>query len=99
MTDRGESPGPKKIVGLKYEMGEGLPTVVVKASGKSVDDILRARSLTSGPPVVKDQQLAEQLYRLPMDGQIGPELFQLVAALLAHVFAIEESLKKGGDRA
>jgi len=93
MTNAGENPGPKKLVGLRYDMGEGLPQVVVKASGKTVDDVLRKRSLVSGPPVVKDTRLADQLYRLPIDGQIGPDLFQLVAALLAHVFAIEESLK------
>lgn len=93
MTEADEKRVPKKLVGLRYDMGEGLPHVVVKASGQTVDDVLRKRSLISGPPVVKDAALAEQLYRLPIDGQIGPDLFQLVAALLAHVFAIEESLK------
>ncbi|MBI3900290.1 MAG: EscU/YscU/HrcU family type III secretion system export apparatus switch protein [Gammaproteobacteria bacterium] len=92
-----EHSSPKKVVGLKYEMGEGLPTVVVKASGNAVDEVLRARSLVNGPPVVQDAQLADQLYRLPMDGHIGPELFQLVAALLAHVFAIEEAEKRKGN--
>jgi type III secretion system FlhB-like substrate exporter len=43
--------------------------------------------------VVRDPELVEQLYRLPMDGHIGPELFQLVATLLAHVFAIDEKLR------
>jgi hypothetical protein len=28
-----------------------------------------------------------------VDGAIGPELFQLVAILLTHVFAIEERLR------
>jgi type III secretion system FlhB-like substrate exporter len=44
--------------------------------------------------LVKDPQLLQQLYRLPMDAEIGPELFQLVAALLAHVFAVEQRLKE-----
>lgn len=94
MTNAGENPGAKKLIGLKYNLGEGLPQVIVKASGSTVDDVLRTRSLVSGPPVVKDKRLAEQLYRLPIDGQISPDLFQLVAALLAHVFAIEETLKE-----
>lgn len=93
MTKPEHTTPPKKLIGLKYDMGQGLPQVVVKASGKTVDDVLRKRSLVSGPPVVKDEQLAEQLYRLPVDGQIGADLFQLVAALLAHVFAIEEAHK------
>ena len=84
----------KKVVGLRYEPGEGLPQVVVKGSGQLADAILRKRDAVDGPVVVKDAQLLEQLYRLPMDAQIGPELFQLVAALLVHVFAIEQKLKE-----
>lgn len=85
-----------KVVGLKYEQGTGLPQVIVKGSGKMADAILRQGNSGDGPMVVKDAQLLEQLYRLPMDAQIGPELFHLVATLLAHVFAIEHKLK--GDK-
>ena len=95
MSDAREKTEDKRIIGLKYELGEGLPQVIVKANGKAVDDILRKRNLVTGPPVVKDQALLEQLYKLPMDAQIGPELFHLVASLLAHVFAVEAKLKRG----
>jgi flagellar biosynthesis protein len=82
-----------KVVGLSYEPGGPLPRVVVKGCGEFAERILRERDWLHGPEVVRDRQLAEQLYRLPMDGQIGPELFQLVAILLTHVFAIEEKLR------
>ena len=78
----------KKVVGLKYEPGEGVPQVMVKASGAAADVLLRRRDALDGPPLVEDRALAEQLYRLPMDAPIGPELFELVAALLAHVFSL-----------
>ncbi len=81
-----------KVIGLQYRPAQGLPQIVVKGCGEMAERILRSRNLSNGPPVIRDPQLAEQLYRLPMDGQIGPELFQLVATLLAHVFAIEEQL-------
>lgn len=84
----------KKVVGLGYEPGQGLPRVVVKGSGKMAEEILRRRDPDEGPMLVKDPKLLEQLYRLPMDAEIGPELFQLVAALLAHVFAVEQRLKE-----
>jgi flagellar biosynthesis protein len=84
----------KRVVGLRYEPGQGLPRVIVKGSGKAAEEILQRRSTQDGPLVVKDKQLLEQLYRLPMDAEIGPELFQLVAALLAHVFAVEQRLKE-----
>jgi flagellar biosynthesis protein len=84
----------KKVVGLAYEPGKGLPRVVVKGNGPMVEQILRERDPVEGPMLVKDPQLLQQLYRLPMDAEIGPELFQLVAALLAHVFAVEQRLKE-----
>jgi flagellar biosynthesis protein len=87
----------KKVVGLKYEAGEGLPQVVVKGHGPAAQEILRSRDALDGPPVVQDSALAEQLYRLPMDATIGPELFELVAALLAHVFSLEQRVEGGSD--
>jgi len=89
-----ENEHDKKVVGIAYEPGKGLPRVVVKGNGPMADEILRARDPADGPLLVKDPQLLQQLYRLPMDAEIGPELFQLVAALLAHVFAVEQRLKE-----
>ena len=85
-----------KVVGLKYEPEEGLPQVILKGAGKTADEILRRRSPYNGPPLVRDRKLLEQLYRLPMDAEIGPELFHLVASLLAHVLAVDAK-QKGGE--
>jgi flagellar biosynthesis protein len=93
MNNDAKSVPPKQVVGLKYEVGERLPQVILKGSGKIADEILRSRDLVTGPPIIKDAQLAQQLYRLPMDAEIGPELFHLVATLLAHVFAVDAALK------
>jgi flagellar biosynthesis protein len=84
---------PRKVIGLAFEARDELPRVVVKGCGEAAERILHERDWLHGPGVVKDPQLLEQLYRLPMDGTIGPELFQLVAILLTHVFAIEERLR------
>jgi type III secretion system FlhB-like substrate exporter len=80
----------KKVVGLKYDPAEGVPQVVVKGGGAAAEELLRSRDALGGAPVVHDGPLAEQLYRLPMDAPIGPELYELVAALLAHVFFLEK---------
>jgi len=85
-----------KVVGLHYRPAGGLPQIVVKGCGDMAEQILKQRDWLSGRPVVRDPKLAEQLYRLPMDGHIGPELFQLVATLLAHVFAMDEKLRGEG---
>lgn len=84
----------KRVVGLKYEPGQGLPQVIVKGSGDMAEEMLRRRDPVDGPAVIQDEQLLNQLYRLPMDAPIGPELFHLVAALLAHVYLIEREMKE-----
>ena len=81
----------KKVIGLKYDPGEGVPQVIVKGAGATAEELLRRREALGGPPVVHDGALAEQLYRLPMEAPIGPELYELVAALLAHVFSLEQT--------
>ena len=84
----------KKVVGLKYEIGEGLPQVILKGSGKLADEIIERRGLIAGPQVIKDKNLVNELFKLPVDAEIGPELFELVAILLVHVYAIEEKMKQ-----
>jgi len=85
----------KRVVGLRYEPGEdSLPEVILKGAGPLADELLARRSGAGNrPPVVKDEALLDALYRLPIDSAIGPELFQAVAVLLAHVFAVEAKLK------
>ena len=85
---------PMRIIGLKYEPADGLPQVVLKASGEQVEEVLRRRRHSAhAAPIFKNEALLEQLYRLPVDGRIGPELFRAVAVVLAHVLAIEAKLK------
>lgn len=84
-----------RIVGLKYEPGDGAPQVILKASGELAEEVLRRRRRAAeAAPVVKNEALLEQLYRLPVDGQIGAELYRAVALLLAHVLAVEAELKE-----
>lgn len=83
-----------RVVGLRYDPEDGLPQIVVKGSGHMADEILKRRDWLHQQPVVRDPQLVDQLYKLPIDARIGPELFQLVATLLVHVFAIEEKLRR-----
>lgn len=83
----------KKVVGLSYEPDDGLPRLILKGHGKAADTILENANKQDGPDIVKDKELLKKLYRLPIDAEIGPELFHLVAMILAHVFAIEEKMK------
>ncbi len=71
-----------------------MPQVILKASGEQAADLLRRRQrMAQAPEVVRNAALLEQLYRLPVEGHIGPELYRLVALLLAHVLAAEAALQ------
>jgi type III secretion system FlhB-like substrate exporter len=86
--------GPNKVVGLKYDPEQGLPRVILKGSGKLAEEIIAAGKQIEGQPLITDEHLLEALYCLPVDGEIGRELFDLVAALLVHVFAIDDLAKE-----
>lgn len=89
------NPAPKRVVGLRYRPDEGddaLPEVILKGAGPLAEELLKSRG-PHGPAVVKDEALLDALYRLPLDSAIGPELFQAVAALLAHIFAVEGKMR------
>lgn len=88
-----DSPLPR-VVGLSYdESAEQLPTVVLKAAGPATDALLSATLHASGPRLVRDATLLDQLYRLPVDAAIDPALFELVAVLLSHVLAVNERIR------
>jgi flagellar biosynthesis protein len=78
---------PTRVVGLAYDPeGDALPRVVLKAAGPLAGELLSQPRL---PPVRHDAALLDALFRLPTDGAIGPDLFHAVAAILAHVIAVD----------
>ena len=85
---------PRKVVALEYTPDEGVPRVTVKAIGDMADEVLRMNRSGAGKRVVKDRELVDQLYRLPLNGEIGRELYAVVARLLIHVFEIEGRMMK-----
>jgi len=91
---QGDKANIKKIVGLQYKKGQGLPKVLVKGQGYIADEILKQRNLVNPPPLIKDEKLVQQLYKLPIDGEITKDLFEVVALLLVHVYSIEEKMQE-----
>jgi flagellar biosynthesis protein len=82
-----------RVVGVSYELGDLAPTVVLKSAGAGAQSVLDdARRLPDGPPVVRDAALVDQLYRIPVDGDVGRELFPVMATLLAHVIRLDRHL-------
>ena len=84
----------RRVVGLAYRVDEGPPRVILKAAGPLAEQVLAARDPWRGPRVVRNEALLQSLYRLPLDSSIGPELFFVVAAILAHVFAVDAARRE-----
>ena len=89
-----ESDEWRRVVGLAYHAEEGPPRVILKAAGPLAEQVLAARDPWRGPRVVRNEALLQSLYRLPLDSNIGPELFFVVAAILAHVFAVDAARRE-----
>jgi type III secretion system FlhB-like substrate exporter len=84
----------RRVVGVAYHAEEGPPRVILKAEGPLAEQVLAARDPWRGPRVVRNEALLQSLYRLPLDSSIGPELFYVVAAILAHVFAADAARRE-----
>lgn len=85
----------EKVVGVRYDKGHGLPEVILKGRGDLAEEIVQKGEKIKGRPfIVKDEQLVEKLYEMPIGSDIQPELFELVAAVLVHVYSVEEKLNE-----
>jgi type III secretion system FlhB-like substrate exporter len=84
----------QRLVGVSYELGDLAPTVVLKGAGVAAQAVLEAaRRGADPPPVVRDAALVDQLYRIPIDGDVGRELFPVMATLLAHVVQLDRHME------
>ena len=84
----------RRVVGVAYEPGRGVPRVILKAVGATAEDVIWQSQRSSSPPLVKDPRLLESLYRLPLDANIPAELFELVAILLVHIASVDAGMRK-----
>jgi type III secretion system FlhB-like substrate exporter len=80
-----------KVVGVSYRAADSVPVVMLKGSGEQAQAVLDGARAGDTVPIVKDPQLVNALYRVPMDTPIGRELFPVMAALIAHVMRIDQA--------
>lgn len=87
----------KKVVGVSYDLEDSAPAVIVKGVGAEAEAAVE-RARDADIPIVKDPQLVRELYKVPLDAPIGKDLFQVMAALLAHVIYIDRKSVDTGSR-
>jgi flagellar biosynthesis protein len=84
MSRKGKSRG--RAAALRYERGQDTaPSVIAKGQGLIADqilDIARRHSI----PIHEDPALVELLSRLDVDEHIPPELYLVVAEVLAFIY-------------
>jgi len=84
--------GPRRAIALRYERTrEEAPRVVAQGQGLLAQTILEfARA--HGVPVHKDADMLELLSACELGAQISPELYEVVAQLLAFLYRTNERL-------
>jgi type III secretion system FlhB-like substrate exporter len=83
-----------KNVGLIYKGSSSLPSIVFKGSGVYADYYEKEfKKNKSSYRIVQDKDLLEKLSKLPVESEISPDLYELVAILLVHVYSMEIKMK------
>ena len=74
---------------LKYSPVEDrAPKVVAKGKGFTAEKI-KELAKENGIPVYKDEKLSKQLYNLSIGEEIPPELYDVVAEVLAFIAKLD----------
>ena len=85
----------KKAVALKYKPGDDhAPRVTAGGAGRVAERIIEM-ARKHGIPVKDDPDLVEVLSRLDLHDEIPPELYVVVAELLAFVYRLNHD--KGSE--
>lgn len=87
----GKKVPPKPVAAaLQYQPGEdGAPRVVASGYGKTAEKILEL-ARENGVPICDDPILAAVLSQVNLGDEIPPELYKVVAEVLAYVYRLSE---------
>ncbi|MHC4661045.1 MAG: EscU/YscU/HrcU family type III secretion system export apparatus switch protein [Planctomycetota bacterium] len=77
-------------VALKYTAERDMaPRIVAKGRGPVAESILRIAE-EAGVPVHEDADLATVLAKLDLEAEIPPELYQVIAEILAFIYKLNQ---------
>ncbi|HKM42668.1 MAG TPA: EscU/YscU/HrcU family type III secretion system export apparatus switch protein [Limnochordia bacterium] len=92
----------RKAVALRYDRQKNqAPEVVASGQGLIAEKLLEM-AMENRVPFYEHHELVEALATLPLGSEIPPELYELVAQILAFVLRIDEEQSRdegsNGDR-
>ncbi len=79
---------PRRAAALSYRSGDAAPRVTAKGRGEVARQIVE-RAVAAGVPRLESQALADALVRVDLDTTIPPELYLVVAEVLAWVYRVD----------
>ena len=83
----------KKAVAIKYDQKKSsAPVVVAKGKGYIAENIVKAAK-DSGVPLKEDSELINYLMSLELYEEIPPELYQVIAEILAFIYKANQDYK------
>lgn len=89
MSEKQDFDGKHKAVALRYNIEEDTaPVVLAKGQGfiaQRIEEVAREW----GIPLKEDSQLAEYLMALDLYQEIPPELYTVVAEILAFIYSMD----------
>lgn len=84
-----------RAVALGYEpQTDGAPRVLATGQGRIAEQILAA-ARANGIPIREDPVLAAALATVELDAVIPPELYAVVAQVLAYVYRVKKRVLHG----
>lgn len=88
--DGGRHAAPRRAVALSYDpANHDAPVVTAAGQGAVAEEIIR-RAREAGVPVTEDPRLAAVLSQIDVGQSIPPELYEVIAEVLAYVYRLEE---------
>jgi len=90
-----ERPGePRRAVALTYDPANAdAPVVTAVGQGAVAEEIIR-RAREAGVPVTEDPRLAAVLSQIDVGRVIPPELYEVIAEVLAYVYRLDERVTR-----
>jgi flagellar biosynthesis protein len=87
-------PDARRAVAISYDPDNAdAPVVTAAGQGLVAEEIIR-RARDAGVPVTEDPKLAAVLSQIDVGRAIPPELYAVVAEVLAYVYRLEDSVTK-----
>jgi len=80
----------KKAVSIKYKEGWPAPLVTAKSQGEGAQLLLEIAQ-KHGIHILKDEDLAENLFVAPVGEFVPPDFYEVFAEILAFVYKLKES--------